>query len=449
MIDLSSRLKELARTFAVPGASLAILQDGELEVAVAGVVNRNTKVRTTPDSIFEIGSITKVYTATLVMQLVDDASVDLDATVRTYLPKFQLRDESAAAQITVRQLLTHTSGIDGDYFADFGCGDDCVERYVDSLVDIDAVFPPGTMWSYSNAAFVVAGRIVEVVTGLPWHVALRERLLEPAGLNDHVTLPEEAIFYRAAVGHIRQGKAKRPTVARPWQLARSTGPCGATLCATAADVARFGRLHLNNGKAADDSQVLSAASAEAMRAEQASVPGADYGAMGLGWITERWPTRVAWHNGGTIGQYSYLYVIPDHNFTMCVLTNADGGPPLVDAISKEILAERFGIARPDGPQLPDEPVLLDLAKYAGRYERASTCIDVEPDDGKLKVTMKFSIPGVHEGEAQVFAVTALDRESFGMVDKEGKVQGTIAFLGFDADERPGYIYVGRVARRVG
>jgi hypothetical protein len=194
---------------------------------------------------------------------------------------------------------------------------------------------------------------------------------------------------------------------------------------------------------------LSAGSVEAMQAEQAQLPAAENSAMGLGWITERWPTKVAWHNGGTIGQYSYLYVIPEHNFAMCVLTNADSGPPLVDAISKEILKDRFGIARPDGRQLPEEPVVLDLAKYAGRYERASTSIDVEPDDGKLKVTMKFTIPGVSDEPPQVFAVTALDRGSFGMVDGDGKVQGAITFLDFDADGRPSFVTIGRVARRVG
>ena len=91
MTDLTKRLKELTKEFDVPGASVAILTDDGLETAVAGVVNKKTKVAVTPDSLFQIGSITKVYTTTLVMQLVDEGLVELDAKVIRYLPKFKLK----------------------------------------------------------------------------------------------------------------------------------------------------------------------------------------------------------------------------------------------------------------------------------------------------------------------------------------------------------------------
>ena len=103
--------------------------------------------------MFQIGSITKLWTSSLVMQLVDEGTVDLDATVRTYLPEFRIADEAAASAITVRQLLTHTSGFEGDIFTDTGVGDDCVEKYLGVLHDVPQLFPPGTMWSYNNAGF--------------------------------------------------------------------------------------------------------------------------------------------------------------------------------------------------------------------------------------------------------------------------------------------------------
>src|SRR5690606_31977675 len=112
---LHQRLDEARHRHGVVGASLAVLTDGEVHAAASGSLNLDTGVDATPDSVFQIGSIGKLFTATLLMQLVDEAAVALDAPVRRYLPDFAIADESASAAITVRQLLAHTSGIDGDY----------------------------------------------------------------------------------------------------------------------------------------------------------------------------------------------------------------------------------------------------------------------------------------------------------------------------------------------
>src|SRR5262245_48054547 len=96
----------------VPGAVVAVLKDGEVIDGAGGVLSTSTQVEATPDSVFQIGSITKVWTATLVMQLVDEGLLDLDVPVRTYLPEFALADELAAASITTRQLLSHQGGFE-------------------------------------------------------------------------------------------------------------------------------------------------------------------------------------------------------------------------------------------------------------------------------------------------------------------------------------------------
>src|SRR5689334_6096773 len=107
---LADQLPLLVEKYGVPGAAVAVLKDGEVIDDAAGILNKATGVEATPDSLFQIGSITKLWTATLVMQLVDEGKVDLDAPVRTYLPEFRIGDEAAARAITVRMLLTHTSG---------------------------------------------------------------------------------------------------------------------------------------------------------------------------------------------------------------------------------------------------------------------------------------------------------------------------------------------------
>ncbi|MEU0486390.1 serine hydrolase domain-containing protein, partial [Streptosporangium sp. NPDC006013] len=128
--NLRERFDEAARRHGVPGAALAVWAGGELVEVATGVVNRNTGVETTTDSVFQVGSTTKVWTAALVMQLVDEGLVELDRPVRDYLPEFAVADGAEKA-ITVRHLLTHTGGFDGDLFEDTGRGDDCLDRYVD------------------------------------------------------------------------------------------------------------------------------------------------------------------------------------------------------------------------------------------------------------------------------------------------------------------------------
>src|SRR6516162_2665502 len=189
-------LHDAAKRCQVPGAALAVLHGEAVFEAATGVVNMQSGVETTTDSVFEIGSITKLWTTTLLMQLVDEGRVELDAPVRRYLPEFALADLAAAEAITVRMLLTHTSGIDGDFFQSTGRGDDAVERYVLACAALPQLHPPGAGWSYCNAGFVLAGRIVEKLRGCTWDEALRRHLLAPLGTEGMGTLPEQALRFR-------------------------------------------------------------------------------------------------------------------------------------------------------------------------------------------------------------------------------------------------------------
>lgn len=141
--EVRDRLVSLAEDRGIPGAVLAVLHDDEIHEWSTGVTSLSTGVEVTPEAIFQIGSITKVWTATLVMQLVDEGGVELDAPVRTYLPELRFADPVATERTTLRHLLTHTSGVDGDVFEDFGRGDDAVARYVEACAGATSVLPPG------------------------------------------------------------------------------------------------------------------------------------------------------------------------------------------------------------------------------------------------------------------------------------------------------------------
>jgi CubicO group peptidase (beta-lactamase class C family) len=104
--------------------------------------------------------------------------------------------------VTVEHLLTHTSGLDGDFFHDTGRGDDCLATYVTAIAARPLTHPPGATHSYSNGGFSVAGRVVEVLTGKVWDTALRDLLITPLGLTGTWTLPEDVLRFRAATGHL-------------------------------------------------------------------------------------------------------------------------------------------------------------------------------------------------------------------------------------------------------
>jgi CubicO group peptidase (beta-lactamase class C family) len=125
----------------------------------------------------------------MIMQLVDEGLLSLDTTVSAVLPGARLGTADVGDQVTVRHLLTHTSGIDGDVFTDTGRGDDCVERYVDLLAEVPSVFTPGATYSYCNSGYVLLGRIIEVIDGQSWDESLRERLIGPLAATQTVTLP--------------------------------------------------------------------------------------------------------------------------------------------------------------------------------------------------------------------------------------------------------------------
>jgi len=253
---LRERLPGLLADNRVPGAAVAVLAGGDVIDAAAGVLSTATGVEATVDSVFQIGSITKVWTTTLVMQLVDEGLVDLDAPVRRYVTDFGLADEAAASAITVRQLLSHTSGFEGDIFTDTGSGDDCVEKYVRTLTGVGQLFPPGERFSYNNAGFCVLGRVVEVVRGKHFDACVRDHLFAPLGLTHAANNANEAILYRAAVGHIQPTPDADPQPAPIWSLVRSNIPAGAMLAMRPRDLLGFVRMHLAGGLATDGTRIL-------------------------------------------------------------------------------------------------------------------------------------------------------------------------------------------------
>ncbi len=446
---LGGRLEELAPHYRVPGAVLGILRGGEETVFATGVVNVASGVETTPEAVFQIGSNTKLFTATLVMQLVDEGKLDLDVPVQQYLPEFTTASRELEGLVTLRHLLTHTSGIDGDFFLDTGRGDDCLERYLVACSVLPQYFRPGAHHSYCNAGFSIVGRVIERATGMTWDRALRERLLLPSGAITMGTLPEEAIVHRAAAGHVI-GPDGSVRVAPIWALPRSNAPAGATPFARATDVLRFARVHMNGGVAAGGERVLSAASVASMQTPQHRFdrPG-DPAAWGIGWMIFDWGGhRVIGHDGGTLGQFSAVRVAPDDGLAVVLLTNGGNMP----ALARKLVGEAFeGLAGFTMPSLPEPSggVQVDRAAYRGRYEKLSAAVEIIDEDGALSATVRQRrslIPGTPD---ETYSLEPFDGRYFLAAPKGGGAKNVWSFVDFDSAGRPAGVLAGRYFKRVG
>jgi len=387
----ADRLSLLADKHGVPGATLAILAGGEVVEASYGVLNIRTGAEATTDSVFQIGSITKVWTATLIMQLVDEGKLDLDEPVVTYLPDFKVADPDVTRTVTTRHLLAHTSGIDGDLFLDTGRGDDAVARYVAACVDLRQNHPLGATMSYCNSGYTVLGRLIEVLREQTWDAVLREKVFAPLGLTSAGTLPEEALLHRAAVGHVTPPGGELQ-VTPVWGIFRSAGPAG-LIHATPREVLSFAQLHMADGVAADGTRVLSTQSAQAMREPQVEVPdtytlGSHWG---LGWILMTWDGRPVYgHDGATLGQGGFLRIVPDAGVAICLLTNGGHMRELFGDLFAEILAETADMQMPPRLEPAATPPQLDLSRYAGRYERVGVEMTISAGDDRLQLQVNVT-----------------------------------------------------------
>lgn len=455
MTDLQKRLEALIAEHKIPGATLGVLEGEDVSLFAAGLTNKNTGVEVTDDTLFQIGSITKVWTATLVMMLVDEGVLDLDEPVVTYLPEFKVADAEVTKRVTLRDLLSHRSGIGGDHILETGRGDDTLERYLETCADIGQEHDLGATMSYCNTGYSVAGRVLEKVTGKTWDVLLRERLITPLGLTHTNTLPEEAILFRTAVGHTKLPGQEEERVAPTWVLPRSAGPAG-LINASAADLLTFARFHLDDGRAPDGTQLLSPGSVKQMQEAQIDVPDAFTlgNQWGVGWILFDWGGHAGYgHDGSTIGQRAYLRVFPDARLAVCLLTNGGSSGLAFRQICGELAQERASISMPAWPTAPATAPDLDLSVYEGAYGRLNVDVELRAEDGVLAGTFRQSGPLAEalpeEGRVQRVTATPVDRTTF-VVSMTGLPEPMpMVFFDFEGDAPKRFHFGARAMTRRG
>lgn len=432
---LCRRLPELVAEHGVVGAQVAVLAEGEVWDASAGVLNVETGVAVSSDSLFQIGSVAKIWTATLVVQLVHEGLLDLDRPVRDVLPEFRLADEQAARVVTPRQLLTHTGGFEGDRFVEADADDpDTIATYVAQLAQAAQISPPGELHSYCNAGYVVLGRIVEVLRAKPFHAALREHLVEPLGLTHVATHYAEYAGHEVASGHLRS----RPVDERfrEWDA-----PAGRVLAMSARDLLAFVRMHLETTTYA------------AMREPQATPPDFGFGGhQGLGWMLLDYAggVRGIGHTGLIMGYRSVLRAIPEAGVAVAVLTSGGRAVPLVQEIYDHLLDELVGVTLPPFPTPPATPLPVDVGKVVGTYRSGHLDVHVTPGaPGRVRVRHE---PRNRVAEALMAQeereYTGLRADALISVEPVGGRHAVLVLCGQDEHGRVRWLHHGQAAVRV-
>ena len=331
--ELKHRLDTLARVHRIPGAQLVLDTGSEILAVHTGIADEATGTPFTADTAVPLGSLTKPWTAALVLLLADDGDLDLDGPVAEYLPEF--RD---VPEVTVRQLLGHTSGLP--------CGPDSDTaarttgaHYLSSVcAPRELLFTPGTDFSYSNAGYVAAGRLAETVTGMSWHEAVDALLLEPMGITPSY-LGVSAGARPVATGHAFNTATGRTRPVRQ-NLAPLEAPAGA-LRASAIDLSVLGRA------LAGQSLFLPPSVVKHMRQpEPAADPGALADGWGLGLALFRQDGRL-WcgHDGNAQGTSCHLRVEPDSGVVVAFTGNAGAATALWRDLAED-LARIAGIHVP-------------------------------------------------------------------------------------------------------
>lgn len=335
--ELVERWRQRAQAPAVVVALDAAGRD--LEVHASGSPHRGGSAPVPVDARFRIASITKTLVATVVLQLVAEGSLRLDAPVDAVLP-------DAPADVTVRQLLDHTSGLP-DHGRTAGFSDGLLRdrdrvwtptELLSLVADYDHDFPPGTDWSYSNTGYVLLGELVHAVTGRSWAAEVRARVLDPLGMRDTWTGSAEPARGTVLPGYgdgDGDGDEEDLETGGPWpSLETSEGAAGAVV-STATDLARFGAA-LFRGRLLPPELLREMVTPTRFGARNAG--------YGLGVEVTRPDYRTTtWGNGGFLpGFRSTLQYVPGEDLVVVVLTNTSSAAPadLAELLTRSVRRER-------------------------------------------------------------------------------------------------------------
>ena len=385
--DLAKVVLDELKETNTPGAAVAIVSGDRVIYAKGfGVANMDTGAVVTPNMLFRVGSITKMLTATVLVSLSEEEKIALDAPIGVYVKGFSPR----LSRVTAHQLMSHSAGIIDYARSCCAQNEEALETQVHALTDDDYFFTePGRIFSYSNPSFIIAGYIIQELTGKPYADAMNERLFQPLGMTHTTFRPTVAMTFPLSQGHDATGTAK-PTVVRPFVNNVGDWPAGFAYT-NVFDLARFTIAFMNGGRI-NGKQVLSPSLIATLSKPYADVPfswnvpagfleGAKYG---HGFFIQEHRGLSILHHGGTIpGFGAFLVMVPAHKFAVIVLANKTAS--ILGKTTEKAMELMLPLkTKPAARRQPTMPMTLaEMESYAGTYVNGAFKIKLFVKDGKL------------------------------------------------------------------
>jgi CubicO group peptidase (beta-lactamase class C family) len=387
------------------GVSIAIVDGDEIIYSQAfGYADIAKKIPATRDTIYPIGSVTKVFTATMLMQLCEKGVLNLETPLKKYLPEYRAASSFPGVQpTTLGQLASHTSGLPQDAPVNFWCNYSgfgwivtggradltwyvSKDKLLSTLSQIELEHQPGIYSHYSNLGIQLLGIALERASGQSFVDHVEEKILKPLGMENSGFMLDEETRSLIAVGHVCNS-AQSPFIATPlWEPGCAIYSGG--LNSTAEDLARFVSLQFQTASESGE-QILSAGSLRRMRTPNSVRHPGRYTSYGIGWaVVQIEEYDAIEHNGALLGHSAHLSAIPDLGLGIVILSNSrnvlfspDAGKNLAREIYAELVKEKKSVQ----PEKTFDPSSVNLDRYAGKYELPGgfAGMEITHKDGKL------------------------------------------------------------------
>jgi CubicO group peptidase (beta-lactamase class C family) len=433
-------IRETVSTFTIPGAQVAWSCGGVVDHLAFGSLGTGRPAPVTPETRFPLASVTKLFTASVALQLVGDGTLGLDDPIGDDLPRGRCRE--VFGDVTLRHLLSHTSGLEDDP-ADAEGRRGSPTQYVRRCTR-DLLFDAGEHFSYANAGFVVVGHLVEAATGQSWAEAVQSYLLDPLELRGGFFLSEPLPPGSMADGHVRRPDGEVAALPSSTGDGRAWAPASG-LALSALGLLRLVHLHLADGRTPLGFQLLDSGLAREMRRPAAAVPDPTFAdAWGLGWAIHRSGSspvpdhRWFGHDGDNAGWAARVRASADASFTLVMLASC---VPVDDEWGRLVAAiQDLGIDVGQ-PVLPEPPVPVQPIDPAvvGSYENGAGRLTVVRDAGHFALT---------DGRELVELRPAGGDRCLGMPAEPGDLPFLVGFLRDGGGDVRHLFQRGRVARRV-
>ncbi|MBV8575301.1 MAG: beta-lactamase family protein [Acetobacteraceae bacterium] len=394
---LDQKIMEGMERYSIPGAAVGVIWRGQSYMRGYGVTDvSNPQQQVNTDTLFKTGSIAKTFTGTVAERLVDQGRLVLDQRVDSYVEDFVA--PAGAQSVTVRQLLNHTPGWDGDDLHDTGSDNGALARYVNDIRNLPQLTPVGEVFAYNNAALCCAGRVIETVTGLTYETAVEQLVFQPLGMSRTGFAATPDGLDNLALPHIIGSDGKAVVDPAAFYFPRNINPAGAQEVTSVKDLLTYAQFHLGDGRAADGQRVMSLAALRGMW----SMPGPggtlEVELIGMGVSWELRPTAegvvVVQHSGDITGYRPHLMLVPAQQFAIVLLNNSDGGIPLRSELFTKGWLLRHFVGLHNLPAPPRQLSASELAQYEGHYAEQAILTDNQV------VSVEFQLTGRPDGTLQ-------------------------------------------------